>query len=160
MAIQREDKIEQSVQDYLSEQLFNVRGYPESQVEITDAWSGEPIETPLLKNIVAVGFNFDDGGKLAELGSTFVRRLYTIEFFIFAKSATWGRNLAAAVQGSLENDLIIPLKDIGEPGQPLIDTLPVISVSSQRQVIPDPAPWQKFVWTVHLRVEDSYYAMV
>lgn len=158
MAITREDLVSQSVQDYLRDQLFNVRGYPQDRVELMDAWQGEPLDTPLQKNYIALGFSFDDGGQQGEMGSDLTVRLYTIEFFIFGQSPTWGRNLANAVKFSLENDKLIPLKDISDPAKPVIDQLPLLSVSAERQPIPDPAEWQRNVWTVHLKIEDTYFA--
>lgn len=158
MAITREDLVTQSVQDYLREQLFTVRGYPEDRIELLDSWHGEKLPTPLEKNYIATGYNFDDGGRAAEMGSDLTVRLYTIEFFVFGQTPTWGRNLANAVKFSLENDGLIPLLDIANAGKPVIDHLPLISVSAERQVINDPAEWERHVWTVHLRVEDTYYA--
>jgi hypothetical protein len=157
MAVTREQYVMQSVQDYLDRQLFDVRGYPHEQVQIKDAFTDEPIETPLTKNWVAQGFNFDDGGRQAELGSTLVKRQYNIEFFVFGTSFTWGENLANAISNSLENDLNIPVVDIAAEGRPeLGEFLEVLSVRSQREAIPNPPQWQKFTWTVMLKVEDFY----
>jgi hypothetical protein len=158
--IQRADKVEQSVQDYVRAKLFDVLGYPEGQVEILDAWDSERFEGGLDKNYIAMGFNFDDGGKEGETGSTLVRKLVTIEFFVVAKNNTWGRNLKSAIVTALEQDRVVPLKDIGEPGQPVIDALPVITVSGEHQPIANPKPWQRFIWTVHLRLEDEYMVVV
>lgn len=158
--IQRSDKLEQSVINYVRTQLFDVQNYPPSQVEILDAWDSEKFADTLDKNYIAVGFNFDDGGKEGETGSTLVRKLVTIEFFIVAKDATWGRNLKAAIISALESERVIPLQDIGEPGEPVIDALPVISCSGEHQPIANPLPWQRFLWTVHLRLEDEYAVAV
>lgn len=158
MAITREDLVTQSVQDYLREQLFDVRGYPEDKIELMDAFQGEAIETPMRKNYIATGYNFDDGGSQAELGSSLTDRLYTIEFFVFGMTSTWGRNLANAVKFSLENDKLIPLLDISQPWKPQIDVLPLVSVSAERQIVRDPSEWERNIWTVHLRVTDTYYA--
>lgn len=158
--IQRSDKVEQSVQDYVRAKLFDVQKYPETQVEILDSWDSERFEGGLDKNYIAMGFNFDDGGKEGETGSTLVRKLITIEFFVVARNNTWGRNLKSALVTALEEDRVVPLKDIGEPGQPVIDALPVISVSGEHQPIANPKPWQRFVWTVHLRLEDEYLVVV
>lgn len=159
MAVTREQYVTQSVEDYLREQLFNVRGYPQDQVAIKDSFTGEPIETPLSKNWVAAGFNFDDGGRQAELGSTLVKRVYTIEMFVFGTSATWGENLANAIANSLETDLAIPIVNIAIEGRPPKgEFLEVLSVAAQREAIPDPPEWQRFTWTVRLRVEDYYDA--
>lgn len=158
MAITREDMVTQSVQDYLREQLFTVRGYPQDKIELMDAFQGDPIETPMRKNYIATGYNFDDGGTQAELGSSLTDRLYTIEFFVFGMNSTWGRNLANAVKFSLENDKLIPLLDISDANKPQIDVMPLVSVSAERQIIRDPAEWERNIWTVHLRVQDTYFA--
>jgi hypothetical protein len=158
MAIQREDMVEQSVQEYLKEKLFNVQKYPESQVSILDAFTAEEFDGDLDKNYIAVGFNFDDGGTEAEVGSTLTRKLVTIEFFILGKTSTWGRNLKNALVSSFEQDKVVPLLNIGDPTKPVIDRLPVLSVAGTREPIADPAPWQRFIWTVLLRLEDEYQA--
>lgn len=156
MAIQREDMVEQSVQDYLRNMLFNVQGYPEGQVGILDSFTAEEFEGSLDKNYVAVGFNFDDGGDEAEVGSTLTRKLVTIEFFVLGRTSTWGRNLKNALVSSFEQDKRVPLLNIGDVAKPVIDYLPVLNVTGSREPIPDPAPWQKYVWTVLLRLEDEY----
>lgn len=159
MALTREQYVKQSVDDYLRHQLFTVRGYPTDQVEIKGSFQGDQVETPLTKNWVAAGFNFDDGGRQAELGSTLVKRVYTIELFCFGKNATWGENLANAIASSLETDLAIPVVDIAAEGRPPKgEFLEVLSVAAQREAIPDPPEWQRFTWTVKLRVEDYYDA--
>jgi hypothetical protein len=159
MALTREQYVIQSVEDYLRRQLFDVRGFPEDKIEVKDSFTGENRETPLEKNWVAAGFNFDDGGRQAEVGSTLVRRIYTIEFFVFGLDATWAENLASGLRESLENDLMIPLVDIGEAGRPETgEALEVLNVQAQREPVPNPQPWQRFTWTVRLRVEDTYDA--
>lgn len=156
--ITREDMVEQSVQDYVRHALFQLRDYPESQVEILDSFPFGRFEGPLEKNYVAMGFNFDDGGEQAELGSDLKRRLYTIQFFIFGLTTVYARNLANAVKFALDTEGVVPLKDIGQAGAPLIDALIVENVSAERQIIPDPEPWQENVWTATLRVTDEYHA--
>lgn len=158
--IQRSQKIEQSVQDYISDLIFGAQKYSPNQVEILDAFDGEKFEGGLDKNYIAMGFNFDDGGKEGETGSNLVRKLITIEFFVVAQHATWGRNLSSAITTALESDRVVPLKDIGEPGQPVIDALPVENVSAEHQPISNPQPWQRFIWTVHLRLEDEYQVVL
>lgn len=160
MALTREDYVIQSVQDYLRTRL-DARGYKENdQFKLLDAYTGGEIETPLNFNYIASGFNFDDGGRQAEMGSSLISRVYTIEFFIFGRTATWGRNLANAIKFSLEFDGIIPLLDItkARPHPELGDVLVLESVSAERQIIPDPPDYQRYVWTVHLKVEDVYDA--
>lgn len=159
--VSREQKVTQSVQDYLKEQMFTVRGYSTDTVEVMDAWDGGSMPTPLRKNYIATGYGFDNGGSSAEMGSSLIRRLYTVEFLIFAQNATWGRNLGSQIAMALEEDGLIPLKDVGQPGAPVIDQLVLDGNGPQVQREPpgpDPPEWQKFVWSVRLRVWDEYFA--
>lgn len=158
MAITRETLITQSVQDYVREQLFDIRNYPEEQVELLDAFPYDRFDGPLDKNYVALGFNFDDQGSQAELGSDLKVRNYTLEFFVFALSATWGSNLANAVKFAADHDGLIPLRDYSDLAKPIVDYLVVDSVRTERQPIPDPKPHERFVWTTLVRVEDTYHA--
>lgn len=157
--IQREDKVERSVERYLKEQLA-AQGYTDKRVtfmesfDVTEFEDGKPST-----NYIATGFNFDDGGNEGEVGSTLTTKLVTIEFFVIATDATWGRNLKNAIVTAFEQEKRSPLWDFGSAEDPaIIDYLPVISVTGQREPISDPAPWQRFVWTALLRLEDEYYA--
>lgn len=156
--ISREDLIEQSVTDYARAAIFTEREYPADQVELLESFPFRFDEGQFLKNYIALGFNFDDGGVPAELGSDLIRRNYTIEFWIFGQTATYARNLAHVLKFALQKDQAIPLKDISDLAAPVIDSLEVISVTTQREVIQNPEPWQEFVYTTMLRVEDVYYA--
>lgn len=153
--ITREDLIAQSTFDYAKEGL-RARGYDEGRVAFIEAWS--QITDPLEKNYVATGFDFDDEGEQAEMGSDLKRRLYTIQFFVFGKSLTLSRNIANALKFVMERDGTIPLLNVEAAGRPEIDKLCVDGVSAERQVVPDPQPWQRFVYTTTLRVEDYYHA--
>lgn len=158
--VSREDMVEQAVTDYARAAIFTERGYPSAQVEMLESFPYRLNEQQLTKNLIAAGFNFDDGGEQAELGSDLKRRVYTIQFFVFAMTATYGRNLANVLKFALDRDGQIPLKDVGQAAAPVIDYLTVVNVSAERQVIPDPEPWQEFCWSVHLRVADEYHAML
>lgn len=156
MALTREDFVTQSVDIYLR-RLLAEKNYSDDAVEILDSFPHSRFDdTPLDKSYVATGFNFDNGGKPAEMGSNLKDRLYTIEFFVIGQSSTWAKNLANAVKFSLENDKIIPLLDITTAGKDQIDSLVLASVSAEHQPISKPKPWQENIWTVHLRVEDTY----
>jgi hypothetical protein len=160
MALTREDFVTESVQAFLREQLFNVHGYPEGQIEIVESF--DPAELgalpmPLGTNYIATGFNFDDEGRQAELGSSLKERTYTIEFFVIGRDQTWAKGLAQAIKFGLEGEQdLIPLLDIRQSDRPQMDTLVVIGVNAEDQAIPDPAPWQKHIWLVTLRVQDAY----
>jgi hypothetical protein len=156
--VTREDMVEQSVSDYLREQIFTVRGYPPDRVGMLEAFSESLLPTPLDKNYLAIGFNFDDGGTPAELGSDLLRRQYVIEVWVMGLSAAEGRNLANAVRDSMETESTVPLKDITAPGAPIIDYLMVDPVRAQREPIGEPQPWQEFLWIVTIPVLDEYHS--
>jgi hypothetical protein len=158
--VTREDMVEQSVTDWLRLQMFTVRGYPTSRVELVDAFVESRFEGPLAKNYLTIGFNFDDGGEPAELGSDLLRRLYTIEVWVIGLTAQEGRNLANATRDSMESEGTIPLKDITAPGSPIVDYLIVDPVRAQRQPVPEPKPWQEFLYIVTVPVIDEYHARV
>lgn len=156
MAITREDYVAQSVDTYLRALLLT-NGYKNDTVEIIPEYPHTRFkQEKLSKTYVAEGFDFDDAGKPAEMGSNVKRRLYTIEFFIFGHTPTWGRNVANAVKFSLERDGIIPLLDIAVAERPTIDALVLIGVNAQHEPVNNPLPWQENVWTVKLRLEDTY----
>lgn len=154
--ISREDMVEQSVQDYVRNAIFVERAYPATQVELIE---GYPYGvTTLDKNLIASGFNFDDEGEQAEMGSSLKRRLYTIQFIVFGKTNTYARNLANVIKFAIDGQGFMPLKDIGQAGAPEIDVLTVVGVSAERQIINDPEPFEQYVWTTTAQFEDIYFA--
>lgn len=156
--ITREDLIQQSVFNFVNEQIFAVRGYPADQVDVRESFLYELNEERLTKNIVCAGFDFDDQGEQAELGSDLKRRLYTIEFWVFGLTDTYARNLANAIKFALDVQGTIPLMDLTQAPPIEMDRLIVAGVNSDRQVIVDPEPWQRFAWTTTVRLEDLYFA--
>lgn len=158
--ITRQDLVEQSVTDFLREKLFTERAYPADRVELVDSFQPSTFEpmTTLDKTYVALGFNYDDGGTPGEMGSDLVRLQHTIEVWVIAETPVIGRNLANAIRDSLDDDGVIPLKDIRVAGQPIIDWLIVDRVRAERQPIADPRPWQENVWITYVQVTDEYYA--
>lgn len=156
--ITREEFVEQSVIDWLREQMFTVRQYPPARVELLDAFAEDRFEGPLDKNYLAMGFNFDDGGTPAELGSDLLRRRYTIEVWVIGVNAAEARNLANAVRDSMESEGSVPLRDLTQPARPVIDYLLVDPVRTARQPVPAPKPWEEFLWIVTIPVLDEYYA--
>jgi hypothetical protein len=154
--ITREDCIQQSVFNYARDALV-ARGYPDDKVRLLEAWEGQ-LSGDLDRNYVAFGFDFDDEGRQAELGSDLKVRLYTIQALVFGQSHTLARNIANALKFALEVDGTIPLLDISQPGLPEIDRLTVDGVSAERQAMADPEPWQRFLYTTTVRLEDFYPA--
>lgn len=152
----REQYVTESVNTFLRA-LLTAHGYSDDQVVYLEEFPHTRFkENPLDKTYVTAGFNFDDPGKNAELGSNMKLRLYTMEFFVFGLTATWGKNVAGAVKFSLESEGIIPLLDISQISRPQIDALVVLGASNQHEPIGEPLPWQEHVWTVRLQVEDIY----
>lgn len=155
--ITREDLVSQSVMNFARTGMY-ARGYTPAVVEFIESFPYTR-EGPLTRNLIAAGFDFDDGGTQAELGSDLRIRLYTIEFFVFGLTNTYARNIANALKFTLDaDDGRVPLIDIADPGLPIVDYLLVDSCSAERQVIPDPEPWQQFCFTTTLRVHDEYKA--
>lgn len=155
----REDCIEQSIQDFVRAGLDS-RGY--TDYELREGFPYDQADQKALDhNLVALGFNFDDGGEAAECGSSLIFKRHTIEVWIFGKSLTWGRNLSHIITAILETETsTLPLYDYSTNSKPEMDRLVVDNVRAERQIHPDPAPWQQFVWTVTVRVEDTYSAAV
>jgi hypothetical protein len=158
--VTREQMVEQSVQDFVRDRL-TANGYDESKVHMRDAFpTAQERASELTKTQLAVGFNFDDGGRKVELGSELTRRVYTIDFWTFGISPEYGRNVAGMVRAVIEdNDLLIPLKDIAQVGAPVIDQLLVLDdrgIVIQHQVAQEPRAWDRFVWSTTLKVEDYY----
>lgn len=151
--ISREQLVTDSVVAYAVAQLA-VRGYTRDvDYVLSDRFPG--VGTTLTLPIVAVGFNFDDEGRAAEMGSDLRVRLYTIEFWVFGTTNTWASNLANHVKFDLERDGAVPLRD--ENGN-AVDHLELDGVSSQREEVVDPEPWQEYVYTTVAKVEDVYSA--
>lgn len=138
--------------------LFNQQGYPSAKIEILDAFPFDRFEGKLSKNYLAAGYDFDDQGTPAEIGSDLTNRIYTIEWFVFGLSHEWGRNIAHAVKFALEtNNKLIPLLNVTAPQPwPQIDTLEVVGVTSSKLLVPDPEPSQENVFHTVVRVQDTY----
>lgn len=156
--ITREDWLAQSVFDYATDHLFNQRGYPQGYVEFIDAFPYDRQDAPLTHNLIAVGFDFDDEGTQAEMGSDLITRLYTVQFWVFGRTDQQARNLAQALKFSLESGRTLPLKNVELEGAPVVDQLEVEGASAERQIVPEPQPWQQFIWTATFQFRDYYHA--
>jgi hypothetical protein len=160
VVVTREDMIEQSITDHIRAGLV-AKGYGPTLVKLRESFPDyNERATELTVTTVAIGFNFDDGGRNAELGSDLIRRIYTIELWVFGVRADLGRNVAHVIRAIAEEDGgRIPLKDVSVAGQPVIDVLVLLDESGvkvERQIAADPQPWDSHVWTVSLRLEDYY----
>ena len=162
MALAREQIVEQSVKEFVRDQLFNVRGINAGKVEIIDSppeRKAGALPQPLDKNYAALGFHFDEGGVQAELGSDLKRRVYVIEFIVFGITSTWAANLASTIRDAVEVDNgRIPLLDFGKTGHPVMDYMTDANAIARREAVGDPHPWEEFVWITTVQVSDEYFA--
>jgi hypothetical protein len=158
--IPREAKISQSMTDALRARLEGL-GYDATRVDIREEFPmPEERSTSLTKTTVAVGFTYDDGGVALELGSTLRRYTHSMEFWTFGIDPTWGRNVAYVIRDIFLEDYIVPLKDVGVDGQPVIAQLELADdrpVVVQQQVSTDPREWDKYVWSTTTRFWDDHF---
>lgn len=154
--ITREQKISESVELYVKARLA-ARGYPVGAYEWRDSFP-ERYVGELTNNLIAPGYNFDDDGRQAELGSDLMVREYVFQLWVFGQTGQHARNLAHAIKFAAQGDGVIPLLDISVEGRPPFDAVEVLGASSDEQAFPDPEPWQEHVWVTSIRVEDTYYA--
>lgn len=155
--ISREDIIEQSVFDYVKDGLRN-GGYDENLVAVRDAFpTPNERSSTLAQTTVAIGFNFDDGGAQAELGSELIVYLHNVEFWTFGTTPKLGRNVAGVIRHILRSEGGVPLRDYGAAGIPVIDKLQLADrVVVQRQVNAAPLAWDMNVWTTMAKFEDYF----
>lgn len=153
--IVRETSVQQSVQDFIRDAL-TARGLPMPQIELKDSFEQREFDGTLDKEYVALGYHFDEGGAPAEIGSNLRQYQHTIEVFVLGTTAARASNLAYAIRDSMEGAERIPLKDAAQAGRPVIDQLLVDPVSVERQPIPDPEPWETYVWLIRAPIIDEY----
>lgn len=158
--VTREQLVTQSVQDFVKAGL-TAASY-DNVVKIRDAFpTVDERSSELVKTTVSLGFKFDDGGRHIELGSDLTMRTYTIEFWVFGRTASEAENVANVIRSIVERaGGLIPLKDVGAAGAPVIDQLQVDdsrAVTVTRQIAGNPLNWDRFVFTTTVKVEDIYY---
>lgn len=158
--VTREQLVEQSVQDFLRDQLLNGRHYPASQIEFMDAFVEDQVQGELTKSYIALGFNFDDGGTQAEIGSDLLTRVHMIEVWVIGQDPLRGRNLASAVQEIMDEQdpNRLPLVNVEDPARPVIDYLLIDQVQNARQPVSNPKPWARALWIVTMQLRDEYHA--
>lgn len=153
--ISREELVTQSVEDYVRAAL-TARGY-DDKVDFSDEFP-YTLEEPPTRPLIAAGFDFDDPGEQAEMGSDLTLRPYGIEWYVFAPSGDQAKNVANIIKFALEADGSIPVNDYGQAGAPVVGYLQVDGSSAARQAFVDPEPWQENVWQTTVRVIDEYFA--
>ena len=112
----------------------------------------------LLITTIAFGFNIDDGGEPAELGTNLTRYVHTLMCWTFALEPRFGRRLAHTIKNIARRTLdALPLYDFNQDSDPQIDTLLVMKTQVRHQVNNSVRPWDQYVWTTSLAVQDFYY---
>jgi hypothetical protein len=111
---------------------------------------------------LAFGFNIDDGGEPAEMGSTLTKYVHTLTCWVFAMEPNFGYRLGHTIkhivrQSGNAGDAI-PIYDFNvQPDSPQIDTDIVMKVQTRHEVNNSPRPWDRFVWTTSIAVQDIAY---
>jgi hypothetical protein len=110
----------------------------------------------LTMTTLAFGFNIDDGGEEAEMGTNLTKYVHTLVCWTFATSPTFGKRLAYTIKhiARMNLDSIALLDFNQQPDSPQIDTLTVRRVQSRHEVNNSARPWDKYVWTTSIAVQD------
>lgn len=157
----REELVEysalQKIKDGLPTYGFDLEE-PNQNVRLREAFP-TPVERngELEMTTVAFGFNIDDGGRLVELGSDLTEYTHTLMVWTFATEPRFGRRLAHAIKhvfrtGQAEIDLL----NFNAEGNPPIDVLRVQKAQVQHQVNNSPRPWDQYVWTTSINLQDIF----
>lgn len=129
---------------------------PDANVVVREAFpSPEERTQELTLTTLAFGFNIDDGGEPAEMGSNLTRYVHTLICWTFALDPRFGRRVAHTVKNIVRRNLdIIPLIDFNQDTEPAIDTLNVMRTQVRHEVNNSPRPWDQYVWTTAIAVRD------
>jgi hypothetical protein len=107
---------------------------------------------------LAFGFNIDDGGEAAELGTNLTRYAHTLMCWTFGLEARYARRIAHTVKNIARRNLDhIPLLDFNQADAPQIDGLNVLRSQVRHEVNNSPRPWDQYVFTTALVVQDFCY---
>ena len=107
---------------------------------------------------IAFGFNIDDGGEPAELGTNLTRYVHTLMCWTFGLEMRFTRRVAHTIKNIARRRLdIIPLYDFNQDPEVEIDALSVMRTQVRHEVNNSPRPWDQYVFTTSLAVRDIYY---
>lgn len=157
--IPRAQYLTESLKAFITSELRGA-GYDAGEFEILDSFPHEQIRegSDIDNTYIASGFNYTEPPRRIELGSTLSLRKCNFEIFVFAPGdSNAGENVTGVLEQVLDR-ASIPIVDVEDPLRPEIDRLALLSVTSARQPIPRPKPWEENVHLVKLRAEDEYYA--
>lgn len=107
---------------------------------------------------LAFGFNIDDGGQPAEMGSTLTRYTHMMMCWTFGLEVRFTRRIAHTVKNIARRHFDhIPLLDFNQEDNPEIDALTVMSTQVRHEVNNSPRPWDQYVFTCGISVRDYCY---
>lgn len=160
--ILREENVEYSLLQAIREGLpaygFVLKPEANATVDLREAFPTSEERTRELDiTTLAFGFNIDDGGRPVELGSNLTAYVHTLMVWTFALEPRFGRRLALSVKHVVKGLEEIPLRDYNQVGDPQIDTLILTKVQVQHQANSSVRPWDRFVWTTSIGVQDTSY---
>ncbi len=161
IALLREELVEYSALQKLNEGLptfgFTLSGEGQD-IELREAFpTPEERQKELTLTTVAFGFNIDDGGKPAELGSALREYTHTLMVWTFAIEPRFGRKVAHAIKHVFTGgDCSVALLDFNQDENPQIDACMVLKAQVQHQVNNSPRPWDQYVWTTSVTVRDYF----
>lgn len=117
----------------------------------------------LTATTIAFGFNIDDGGVAAEMGTSRTKYVHTLVAWVFALEPRFGRKVAYGIRTIVKASSglygiadTIPLLDFNASptAPPQIDVLPIIRAPVEHQGNSSVRPYDRFVWTVGIEVQD------
>ncbi len=166
-ALIREELVELSVLRWITGALPDY-GYviaPTPDPSGGNVYVREAFPTPEERNqeltvtTLAFGFNIDDGGEPAEMGSNLTKYVHTIVCWVFATEPRFGRRLGHTLKNVARRNMdTIPLLDFNQPDPaPTIDGLNVMRAQTRHEVNQSPRPWDRYVWTCAISVQDYSY---
>lgn len=128
-------------------------------VEVRQSFPTPTERTEELKiTTLAFGFDIDDGGVPAELGSTLTKYVHTLTAWVFATEPEFGEQVASSIKHIMRRaDDAVPIYDYNQESNPQIDTDMIESVQTQHQANNSPRPWDQYVWTTAIKIQDYYY---
>ncbi|MDQ2876516.1 MAG: hypothetical protein M3Y33_17635 [Actinomycetota bacterium] len=164
MALIREELVELSVLRAITLGLpdygYTINADPSlGDVYVREAFpSPEERQAELKQNTLAFGFNIDDGGMPAEMGSTLTTYSHTLMCWTFALEPRFGRRLAHTIKHiARRNSDHIQLLDFNDPSEPQVDALIVLKTQVAHQLNQSPRPWDQYVWSTAIVVRDVAY---
>ena len=161
--ILREENVEysmlQAIREGLPDYGFVIAPAGGANIVLREAFpTPEERSEPLTMTTVAFGFNIDDGGREMELGSNLTEYRHTLEVWTFATEPRLGRRVAHSIKHIVrKEDDNVPLLDFNQEENPVIDALLVLKAQVTHQANASPRPWDQFVWTTSIQVQDSFY---